>query len=96
MMTLVSYDVSTTNSAGRKRLRKVAKECVNYGQRVQNSVFEIDVDYGTFLKVKDKLLKLIDEKEDSLRFYYLGSNWQRKVEHYGVKETYDPEGTIII
>lgn len=96
MMTLVSYDVSTTNSAGRKRLRKVAKECVNYGQRVQNSIFEIDVDYGTFLKVKDKLLKLIDEKEDSLRFYYLGNNWQRKVEHYGVKETYDPEGTIII
>lgn len=96
MMTLVSYDVSTTDAAGRKRLRKVAKECVNYGQRVQNSVFEIDVDYGTFLKVKDKLLKLIDEKEDSLRFYYLGSNWQRRVEHYGAKETYDPEGTIII
>ncbi|MBP1560759.1 MAG: CRISPR-associated endonuclease Cas2 [Oscillospiraceae bacterium] len=96
MMTLVSYDVSTTDAAGRKRLRKVAKECVNYGQRVQNSVFEIDVDYGTFLKVKDKLLKLIDEKKDSLRFYYLGSNWQRRVEHYGAKETYDPEGTIII
>ena len=95
-MTLVSYDVSTTDAAGRKRLRKVAKECVNYGQRVQNSVFEIDVDYGTFLKVKDKLLKLIDEKKDSLRFYYLGSNWQRRVEHYGAKETYDPEGTIII
>lgn len=96
MMTLVSYDVSTTDAAGRKRLRKVAKECVNYGQRVQNSVFEIDVDYGTFLKIKDRLLKLIDDKQDSLRFYYLGSNWQRRVEHYGAKETYDPEGTIII
>lgn len=95
-MTLVSYDVSTADAAGRKRLRKVAKECVNYGQRVQNSVFEIDVDYGTFLKVKDRLLKLIDDQKDSLRFYYLGSNWQRRVEHYGAKETYDPEGTIII
>lgn len=71
MMTLVSYDVSTVDAAGRKRLRKVAKECVNYGQRVQNSVFEVDVDYGTFLKLKDRLMKIIDEEQDSLRFYYL-------------------------
>lgn len=76
MMTLVSYDVSTTDNSGRKRLRKVAKECRNYGQRVQNSVFEIDVDYGTFLKLKDKLLKIIDQQEDSLRIYYLGNNWK--------------------
>ena len=69
MMTLVSYDVSTTDNKGKTRLRKVAKECQNYGQRVQNSVFEIDVDYGTFLKVKDKLLKIIDPKHDSLRTY---------------------------
>ena len=69
MMTLVSYDVSTTDNKGKTRLRKVAKECQNYGQRVQNSVFEIDVDYGTFLKVKDKLLKIIDPKHDSLRIY---------------------------
>lgn len=62
MMTLVSYDVSTVDAAGRKRLRKVAKECVNYGQRVQNSVFEVDVDYGTFLKLKDRLMKIIDEE----------------------------------
>lgn len=96
MMVLVSYDVSTVSSEGRKRLRKVAKVCQNYGQRVQNSVFEIDVDYGTFLRVKDSLLKLIDDKSDSLRFYYLGNNWKRKVEHYGAKETYDPEGVIII
>ncbi len=96
MMVIVSYDVSTVDSAGRKRLRKVSKECQNYGQRVQNSVFEIDVDYGTFLKVKDNLLKLIDEKKDSLRFYYLGNNWKRRVEHFGVKESYDPEGVIII
>ncbi len=96
MMVLVSYDVSTISGGGKNRLRKVSKECQNYGQRVQNSVFEIDVDYGTFLKVKDKLLKLIDENEDSLRFYYLGNNWKRRVEHYGAKQTYDPEGVIIL
>ena len=96
MMTLVNYDVSTVDAAGRKRLRKVAKECVNYGQRVQNSVFEVDVDYGTFLKLKDRLMKIIDEKQDSLRFYYLGNNWKRRVEHIGAKETYDPEGSLIL
>lgn len=96
MMTLVSYDVSTVDAAGRKRLRKVAKECVNYGQRVQNSVFEVDVDYGTFLKLKDRLMKIIDEKQDSLRFYYLGNNWKKRVEHIGAKETYDPEGSLIL
>lgn len=95
MMTLVSYDVSTTDNKGKTRLRKVAKECQNYGQRVQNSVFEIDVDYGTFLKVKDKLLKIIDPKHDSLRIYYLGNNWKYRIEHYGIKETYDPEGVLI-
>ena len=95
-MTLVSYDVSTVDAAGRKRLRKVAKECVNYGQRVQNSVFEVDVDYGTFLKLKDRLMKIIDEEQDSLRFYYLGNNWKRRVEHIGAKETYDPEGSWIL
>ena len=96
MMTLVSYDVSTVDAAGRKRLRKVAKECVNYGQRVQNSVFEVDVDYGTFLKLKDRLMKIIDEEQDSLRVYYLGNNWKRRVEHIGAKETYDPEGSLIL
>ena len=96
MMTLVSYDVSTVDAAGRKRLRKVAKECVNYGQRVQNSVFEVDVDYGTCLKLKDRLMKIIDEEQDSLRFYYLGNNWKRRVEHIGAKETYDPEGSLIL
>lgn len=96
MMVLVSYDVATTSDGGKKRLRKVAKECQNYGQRVQNSVFEIDVDYGTFLIVKDKLLKIIDEDHDSIRFYYLGNNWKRRIEHFGTKETYDPEGVIIL
>ena len=96
MMVLVSYDVSTVAPAGKAGLRKAARECQNYGQRVQNSVFEIDVDYGTFIKLKDKLLKIIDEKYDSIRFYYLGNNWKRRIEHYGVKETYDPEGVVII
>ncbi len=96
MMVLVSYDVSTIDEKGKSRLRKVAKECQNYGQRVQNSVFEIDTDYARFLKIKDKLLKLINKESDSLRFYYLGNNWQRKVEHFGAKETYNPEGVLII
>ena len=96
MMVLVSYDVSTIDAKGKSRLRKVAKECQNYGQRVQNSVFEVDVDYGTFLKVKDKLLKLIDEEHDSIRFYYLGNNWHRRVEHFGAKASYDPEGVLIV
>lgn len=96
MMVLVTYDVSTADNKGKTRLRKVAKECQNYGQRVQNSVFEINVDHGTFLKVKDKLLKLIDENSDSIRSYYLGKNWQNRVKHYGAKETYDSEGVIII
>lgn len=96
MMVLITYDVSVEDKKGKTRLRKVAKECQNYGQRVQNSVFEIDADYGTFLKVKDKLLDLIDENKDSLRFYYLGNNWKNRVEHFGAKETYDPEGVIIL
>lgn len=96
MMVLVSYDVSTADAGGRRRLRKVAKQCQDYGQRVQNSVFEIDADYGTFLKVKDALLKLIDEKQDSLRFYYLGNNWERRVEHFGTKPGYNPEGVLIL
>ncbi len=96
MMVLVSYDVATTSGYGKKRLRKVAKICQNYGQRVQCSVFEIWADYGTFLKIKDMLLKEIDPELDSLRIYYLGNNWERRVEHFGAKETYNPEGTLII
>ena len=72
MMTLVSYDVSTADAAGKTRLRKVAKTLEDYAQRVQNSVFEVNVDYATFLVVKDKLIKIIDPEKDSLRFYYLG------------------------
>ena len=96
MMAVVSYDVSTVDPLGSKRLRKVAKVCVNYGQRVQNSVFEIDVDYGTFLKVKNELEKIIDKERDSIRIYYLGNNWKNRVEHIGAKETYDPEGVLIL
>lgn len=96
MMVLISYDVCTMDSEGKKRLRKVAKECQNHAQRVQNSVFEADLDYSSFLKLKDKLITLINPQTDSLRFYYLGNNWKRRVEHIGAKETYDPEGVIIL
>lgn len=96
MMVLISYDVCTMDSEGKKRLRKVAKECQNHAQRVQNSVFEADLDYSSFLKLKDKLITLINPQTDSLRFYYLGNNWKRRVEHIGAKETYDSEGVIIL
>jgi CRISPR-associated protein Cas2 len=96
MMVLISYDVSTMDGAGKTRLRKVAKECQNHAQRVQNSVFEADLDYSSFLKLKDRLVKLIDPGKDSLRFYYFGDNWKRRIEHIGAKETYDPEGVIIV
>ena len=96
MMVLISYDVSTVSSAGKSRLRKVAKECQNHAQRVQNSVFEADLDYSAFLRLKERLLKLIDLEQESLRFYYLGNNWEKKVEHVGAKKTYNPEGVIII
>lgn len=95
-MVLISYDVSTIDDAGKTRLRKVAKECQNHAQRVQNSVFEANLDYSSFLKLKDRLVKLIDKSKDSLRFYYLGNNWKKRVEHIGAKETYDSEGVIII
>lgn len=95
-MVLISYDVSTSDAAGRARLRKVAKQCQNHAQRVQNSVFEADLDYGNFLKLKERLIKLIDPSKDSLRFYYLGNHWKKRVEHVGAKETYDPEGVIIL
>lgn len=96
MMVLISYDVSTMDNAGKTRLRKVAKECQNHAQRVQNSVFEADLDYSSFLKLKDRLCKLINQEEDSLRFYYLGNNWEKRIEHIGAKKTYNPEGAIIV
>ena len=96
MLVLITYDVSTEDSAGKTRLRKVAKECVNYGQRVQNSVFECLLDSSQVLVLKKRLLSLIDEKKDSLRIYYLGNNYQSKIEHYGVKDSYDPEGILVM
>ena len=93
---MLSYDVSTPDPRGKTRLRKVAKECQNHGQRVQNSVFEADLDYSSFLKLKERLIQLIDPKQDSLRFYYLGNHWKKRIEHIGAKETYDPEGVIIV
>lgn len=96
MMVLISYDVKTSDEGCKKRLRKVAKECQNHAQRVQNSVFEADLDYSAFLKLKSRLIKLIDEENDSLRFYYLGNNWERRIEHIGSKPTYNPEGVIIL
>lgn len=96
ILVLITYDVSTQDAAGRKRLRKVAKECVNYGQRVQNSVFECVLDSSQLLIVKDKLLSMINTEEDSLRFYNLGNKYQTKVEHFGSKATYEAEGTWIV
>lgn len=95
MLVLITYDVSTETPQGRKRLRKVAKECVNYGKRVQNSVFECVMDVAKCREVKEKLINLIDEKEDSIRFYYLGNNYKAKVEHYGVSDDFDVEGVLL-
>ncbi len=94
MMVLVTYDVETATKEGRRRLRKVAKECQNVGQRVQNSVFECLVDPAQFEELKHTLIKIIDKDKDSLRFYYLGANWKRRVDHIGAKPTYDPEGFL--
>lgn len=96
MLVLITYDVSTQSAEGKTRLRKVAKECVNYGQRVQNSVFECILDASQLLLLKDRLVSLISEKEDSLRFYYLGNNYQTKVEHFGKKTSYEAEGVLMI
>jgi CRISPR-associated protein Cas2 len=96
MMVLVTYDVNTETGAGRRRLRRVARVCVNWGQRVQNSVFECSVDPAQFTKLKASLLDEIDSKLDSLRFYFLGSNWRNRVEHFGAKPSIDPEGPLIV
>ncbi len=96
MMVLVTYDVNTETLEGRKRLRHVAKTCQNYGQRVQNSVFECLIDPAQWTSLKNKLIDLIDPEKDSLRFYSLGANWKRRVEHQGAKPAYDPEGPLIV
>lgn len=96
MLVLITYDVNTETAAGRKRLRQVAKECQNYGQRVQNSVFECLLDNTELVIVKSKLLKIIDEDHDSLRIYNLGNNYNNRIEQYGCKMSYDPQGALII
>ena len=95
MMVLVTYDVDTTSSAGKRRLRLVAKQCVNYGQRVQQSVFECLLEPAQFAVLRHKLEDIIEPQKDSLRYYFLGDNWHRRVEHVGAKPSYDPEGTLM-
>lgn len=96
MLVLITYDVNTQTPQGRKRLRQVAKQCLNYGQRVQNSVFECVLDSAKCREVEHKLEQIIDKERDSLRFYYLGNNYKNKVLHLGTKESYDIEGPLII
>ena len=94
-MILVSYDVSTMTASGARRLRRIAKACQNYGQRVQYSVFEIEVSNAQWVTLKDQLVSLIDPESDSLRFYYMGQNWKHKVEHIGAKEAIDLQGALV-
>lgn len=96
MLVLISYDVSFEDAGGQRRLRRIAKACQDYGQRVQYSVFECVVDPAQWTKLKYRLLSEMDESRDSLRFYYLGANWRRRVEHVGAKPAYDPEGPLIL
>lgn len=96
MLVLITYDVSTETEAGKKRLRKVAKQCVNYGRRVQNSVFECEMDAAKSREVKAILEESINIKEDSLRFYYLGNNYKSKVEHIGIKASFDVKAPLIL
>ncbi len=96
MMVLVTYDVRTETPAGKRRLRRVAKMCQNYGQRVQFSVFECLVDPAQWVAFRAALTSEINSDEDSLRFYFLGANWQKRIEHLGAKPSYDPEGPLII
>jgi CRISPR-associated protein Cas2 len=96
MLILICYDVNTETKAGRTRLRKIAKECINYGQRVQNSVFECHIDEANFRFIQEKMLQIIDSDLDSLRFYRLGNNYQNKIEHFGVDTSFDVTDTLII
>ncbi len=95
-MVLITYDVNTKSASGIKRLRKVAKQCVNYGQRVQNSVFECSLTPAQLVNLKTKLLEIIDQDHDSIRFYNLGKNWQNRVETIGKDDSYDPDKDLLI
>ncbi|HPR64460.1 MAG TPA: CRISPR-associated endonuclease Cas2 [Thermoanaerobaculia bacterium] len=96
MLVVVVYDINSTSETGAKRLRNVAKACKDFGQRVQNSVFECLVDPGQWTILRDKLIRIIDMENDSLRFYFLGKNWRRRLEHIGSKASYDPEGPLVV
>ncbi len=96
MFVLITYDVNTQDAAGKTRLRKVAKQCVNYGQRVQNSVFECVIDPAKMKTLQYKLESIIDPGKDSLRFYYLGKNYKEKIEHVGAKPSFDVEGVLML
>lgn len=96
MFVIVSYDVATSEKGGQRRLRRVAKACKDFGQRVQYSVFECIVDPAQWTVLRSRLISEIDPDNDSLRFYYLGSNWQHRVEHVGAKEPLDQEGPLIV
>lgn len=96
MMVLITYDVNVTTEAGKSRLRRVAKQCVNHGQRVQNSVFECLLDPAQFAELKHRLEEIVEPRTDSLRYYFLGTNWKSRVEHFGAKSAYDPEGVLMV
>lgn len=96
MYVLVTYDVATSTPGGEKRLRQVAKTCLNHGQRVQNSVFECKIAPAQFVFLKQDLLAIINPNEDSLRFYHLGNNWRRRVDHHGAKSPYDIDGPLLV
>lgn len=96
MLVLITYDVNTETNAGKKRLNKVAKQCVNYGVRVQNSVFECILDAAKAREVKHKLISLIDKEKDSLRFYYLGDNYKNRVEHIGAKPSLKVDEPLLL
>ncbi len=96
MFVIVSYDVATSEDGGQRRLRRVARACKDYGQRVQYSVFECIVDPAQWTMLKDRLISEIDQEKDSLRFYYLGANWRNRVEHVGAKAAVDQEGPLIV
>ena len=96
MMVVITYDVATATPAGAKRLRHVAKACLDFGQRVQNSVFECQIDPAQGAQLKHRLETIVDPKQDSLRYYFLGKNWQRRVEHFGAKPVVDLDGPLIL
>lgn len=96
MLVVICYDVSTLEPEGARRLRRVAKACKNYGQRVQLSVFECEIDPARWTALRQDLIDEIDPEKDSLRFYFLGSNWRRRVEQVGAKKSYDPGGPLIV